>query len=169
MDTTNTDTRPSTSTRPSTTPRHPSDRYVVYTAVGALTIEGVVGTVALLRHFGPDLLRTMGGHLTAGQPAWAAPWEMLQIVVALTLILWALLLARGTRRGLFGAAITQGVAVGLSGYHVLYTLPDSWGLIAMVMATTILLSTRAVREWCLGPSDDAFKLLIADHPTPSHH
>jgi hypothetical protein len=108
----------------------------------------------------------MGGRLTSGEFPWISLWELLQVVVAISLIFWALLLARGTRRGLFGAAITQGIAVGVSGYHVLYTLPDSWGLIAIVTVTTILLSTRAVREWCLGPSDDAFKRLIADHPTP---
>jgi hypothetical protein len=152
-----------------TTPRRSSDRYVVYATVSALIIEGVAGTVALLRAFGPELLRTMGGRLTAGEFPWISPWELLQVVVAISLIFWALLLARGTRRGLFGAAITQGIAVGLSGYHVLYTLPDTWGLIALVMVTTILLSTRAVREWCLGPSDDAFERLIADHrPHPQH-
>jgi hypothetical protein len=157
-----------TTTR-NTTPRRSGDRYVLYATVGALIIEGVAGTVALLRDFGPELLRTMGGRLAAGESPWISVWALVQIVVALSLIFWALLLARGTRRGLFGAAITQGIAIGLSGYHVADTLPDSWGLIALVMATTILLSTRAVREWCLGPSDDAFELLIADrHPRPQH-
>jgi hypothetical protein len=114
-----------TNTGPRNTPRHASDRYVVYATVGALIIESLVGTVALLGDFGPGLLRTMGGHLTAGRSPWVSLWEVLQVVVAISLVLWALLLARGTRRGLFGAAIVQGVAVGLSGYHVLHTLPDS--------------------------------------------
>lgn len=158
-----------TNTPPAATPRHPWDRYIVYATVSALIIESAAGIVALLRDFGPELLRTMGGQLTADQSPWIALWEVLQIVAAISLVLWALMLARGTRRGWFGAAVMQGAAVGLSGYHVLYTLPDSWGLIALVMVTTILLSTRAAREWCLGPSDDAFKRLITDHPTPSHH
>jgi hypothetical protein len=150
-----------------TTPRHSSDRYVVHATVGALIIGSITGTVALLHDFGPALLRFMGGHLAAGESPWIPLWELLQIVVALSLVLWALLVARGTRRGLFGALITQGIAVGLSGYHVLDTLPDSWGLIALVTVTTILLSTRAVREWCLGRSDDAFELLVADRrPRP---
>jgi hypothetical protein len=34
-------------------------------------------------------------------------------------------------------------------------------------ATTLAeVSTRAVREWCLGRSDEAFELLIADHRPP---
>jgi hypothetical protein len=155
-----------TNTGPRNTPRHASDRYVVYATVGALIIESLVGTVALLGDFGPGLLRTMGGHLTAGRSPWVSLWEVLQVVVAISLVLWALLLARGTRRGLFGAAIVQGVAIGLSGYHVLHTLPDSLSLIALVMVSTILLSTRAVREWCLGRSDAEFELLIADHRPP---
>jgi hypothetical protein len=65
--------------------------------------------------------------------------------------------------GRFGAAVLQGAAIALSGYHVLHMLPDSPGLIALVTVTTLLLATRAVREWCLGRSDDAFELLIADH------
>jgi hypothetical protein len=158
----------STTTRTANRPRHAWDRYVAYATMGALIIESFVGTAALLRLFGPELLRTLGGHLAAGESPWVALWALLQIVVALSLILWALLLGRGTRRGWFGAALVQGAAIGLSGYQVLYTLPDSLGLIALVMVTTILLSTRAVREWCLGRSDAAFELLIADHRTPSH-
>jgi hypothetical protein len=46
-------------------------------------------------------------------------------------------------------------------------LPDSWGLIALITVTTIMLSTRAVRAWCLGPSDHAFERLITDH-RPQH-
>jgi hypothetical protein len=75
-----------TNTGPRNTPRHPSDRYVVYATVGALIIESLVGTVALLGDFGPGLLRTMGGHLTAGRSPWVSLWEVLQVVVAISLV-----------------------------------------------------------------------------------
>jgi hypothetical protein len=165
MNTTVTTPRDTVDERPA--PRQASDRYIAYAAVSALIIESIIGTTALLRDVGPELLRTTAGHHTAGESPWISLWEMLQIVVAISLIFWALLLARRTPKGLFGAAITQGIAIGLSGYHVLHTLPDSWGLIVTVTITTALLSTRAVREWCLGPSDHAFTLLIANHHTPS--
>jgi carbon starvation protein CstA len=161
-------TMDTTTARPGTTPRHASDRYIVFLTVGALIVESAVGIVALLRDFGPHLLSTAERTTPAGDSAWVSLWELLQILVAISLVLWAVLLARATRRGLFGALVVQGAAVGLSGYHVLHTLPDSVGLIALVMVTTILLSTRAVREWCLGRSDEAFELLIADH-RPSPH
>jgi hypothetical protein len=48
-------------------PRHGWDRYVFYATVGALIIESFAGTAALLRVFGPELWRTLGGHLTVGE------------------------------------------------------------------------------------------------------
>lgn len=146
------------------TPAHPHRPAVVGVAVAALAVEGVVGAIAITLAFrGEFWLELTGRGAAAEIPPWVAVWEVTQLVAALSLPVFALLVWRGRPAGLFGALLLQGAAIGVSGYRVVDTLPDTFGLIAFVMVTTILLALKPVRDWCLGRSDAAFEALIV-HP-----
>lgn len=152
-----------------TTTGHGWHRIVIVTAALAVVVEGILGTVAILRDFGPTLWGTVTGRpADLSLPGWVFGWEALQLLAALSLPFLALLILRGSRPGYLAALILQGLAIGVSGYRVLDTLPDTIWLIAIVAITTILLSMKSVRDWCLGRSNDAFRRLIVDR-SPTQH
>lgn len=156
-------TAPTTTTATAAPPRRPA---LVGAAAAALAVEGVVGVVALVGAFRGELwLELTGQGAAAGIPAWVFLWETAQLLAALSLPILALLVWRGRASGLFAALTLQGVAIGVSAYGVLDTLPDTLWLAGIVAVTTLLLATTPVRDWCLGPSDAAFRRLIAN-PAP---
>jgi hypothetical protein len=146
------------------TPGGPRRPAIIGVVVAALVIEGVVGAIAIALTFGGEFwLELTGRGSEAGIPLWVPVWESVQLVAALSLPVFGLLVWRGRPVGYLGALILQGLAIGASGYRVADTLPDTWWLVAFVMVTTILLALKPVRDWCLGRSDEAFEALIV-HP-----
>jgi len=135
-------------------------RLVIIAAVVALVTEGVLGTIATIHDFGPELA-TPFDHISTGAPAWVFAWEALQLLGAISLPFIAVVVLRGSRPGLFAALTLQLVAIVVSGYRMVDTLPDTFWLIGVIAITTMLLATKSVRDWCLGRSDPAFEHLIA--------
>lgn len=135
-------------------------RLVIIAAVVALVTEGVLGTIAMIHDFGPELAAPFD-HISTGAPAWVFAWEALQLLGAISLPFIAVLVLRGSRPGLFAALTLQLAAIVVSGYRMVDTLPDTFSLIGVIAITTVLLATKSVRDWCLGRSDPAFEHLIA--------
>ena len=114
-------------------------------AAALAAVEGVVGAVAIWLSFRGDVWLELTGRATEAElPLWVTIWEMVQLLGALSLPIFGVLVWRGRPAGLFGGLLLQGAAVAVSGYRVVDTLPDTFWLIGFVAGTTILLAGKPV-------------------------